>query len=233
MNISEDFEGFRSSGGPDEKQKLFLEELEKLIFENQEVAPENKIRPMWRLAQTLKCLGMKELAEQKFRMLLELVSCLEGKAQIVLALGQMAEQAGDYFLAVSFYREALSMEPATSWTWYFIQNNLGYSLNQLGRYDEAEIYCRRAISTIPELPNAHKNLGLALIGLKRFSDAAISFVTATHAEPLDHRATGHLEELLDSHPELQIEFQHQLESCKNALQVAAFKGNSSGRKPSI
>lgn len=217
MNISGDFVGPRSGDEPDKKQLLLIEDLEKLIFENQEVAPESKIRHMWRLAQILKSLGMRELAEQKFRRLLDLVTNLEGKAQIVLALGQMAEQANDYLLAVSFYREALSMKPATSWTWYFIQNNLGYSLNQLGRHDEAEIYCRRAIATHPEFPNAHKNLGLALKGLQRLRDAAISFLTATHVQPLDHRATQHLRELLESHPELQSEFQSQLELSENSI----------------
>ena len=72
---------------------------------------------MWRLAQSLKSAGMAEMAEQKFRLLLDLVNDPEAKAQIVLALGQMAEEASDYQLAVSFYRQALSMEPADSWTW--------------------------------------------------------------------------------------------------------------------
>jgi tetratricopeptide (TPR) repeat protein len=175
---------------------------------------------MWRLAQSLKSVGMAEMAEQKFRLLLDLVDNLEAKAQIVLALGQMAEQARDYHLAVSFYRQALSMEPADSWTWYYIQNNLGYSLNQLGRYEEGETYCRRAIATDPKFLNAHKNLGLALLGQNRLREAAACFVDATRADARDPRAKDHLSDLLDQHPTLRDEFATALESCKNEVEEA-------------
>jgi tetratricopeptide (TPR) repeat protein len=201
-------------------QPLSIEELEKLLFEDQDATPDEKIQWMWRLAQSLKSVGMAEMAEQKFRLLLDLVDNLEAKAQIVLALGQMAEQARDYHLAVSFYRQALSMEPADSWTWYYIQNNLGYSLNQLARYEEGETYCRRAIASDPKFPNAHKNLGLALLGQLRLREAAACFIEATHADALDPRATDHFSDLLDQCPTLRDEFATALESCKNEVKEA-------------
>jgi len=201
-------------------QPLSIEELEKLLFDKKEANPDEKIQWMWRLAQSLKSAGMAEMAEQKFRLLLDLVDNLEAKAQIVLALGQMAEQARDYHLAVSFYRQALSMEPADSWTWYYIQNNLGYSLNQLARYEEGETYCRRAIATDPKFPNAHKNLGLALLGQNRLREAAACFVDATRADARDPRAKDHLSDLLDQHPILLDEFFTALESCKNEVKEA-------------
>jgi Flp pilus assembly protein TadD len=175
---------------------------------------------MWTLAQFYKNAGMAEMAEQRFRQLLDSVTELEAKAQIVLALGQMAEQADDFCLAVSFYCQALSMEPADSWTWYFIHNNLGYSLNQLKRYEEGETYCRRAIATDPKFPNAHKNLGLALLGQHRLREAAACFVDATQADARDPRATDHLAELLERSPELSEEFGPQLESCNHEVKEA-------------
>ncbi len=199
---------------------LSAEEHEKLLFADLDVPPAEKILRMWKLAQCLKNAGMAEMAEEKFRLLLDLVDNLEGKAQVVLALGQMAEQANDYQLAVSFYREALSMEPAVSWTWYYIQNNLGFSLNELGRYEEGETYCRRAIATDPKFPNAHKNLGLALLGQHRLREAAACFVDATRADARDPRAKDHLSDLLDQHPTLRDEFATDLEFCKNEVNEA-------------
>ena len=219
MNLDDNFAN-PPSRGHSRAQSLSLQEIEKRLSEDQDVTTDEKIKWMWRLAQSLKSAGMAEMAEQKFRLLLDLVDNLEAKAQIVLALGQMAEQARDYHLAVSFYRQALSMEPADSWTWYYIQNNLGYSLNQLARYEEGETYCRRAIATDPKFPNAHKNLGLALLGQDRLREAATSFIEATRADALDPRATDHLSDLLDQHPTLRDEFATALESCKNEVKEA-------------
>jgi tetratricopeptide (TPR) repeat protein len=220
MNLDDNFAPPPSRRRHSRVQPLSIEELEKLLFDEQEATPGEKIQWMWRLAQSLKSAGMAELAEEKFRLLLDLVDNLEAKAQIVLALGQMAEQASDYHLAVSFYRQALSMEPADSWTWYYIQNNLGYSLNQLARYEEGETYCRRAIANDPKFPNAHKNLGLALRGQNRLREAAACFIDATNADALDPRATDHLSDLLDQCHTLRDEFATALESCKNEVKQA-------------
>ena len=219
MNLDDNFAN-PPSRGHSRAQSLSLQEIEKRLSEDQDVTTDEKIKWMWRLAQSLKSAGMAEMAEQKFRLLLDLVNDPEAKAQIVLALGQMAEEASDYQLAVSFYRQALSMEPADSWTWYFIQNNLGYSLNQLSRYKEGEAYCRKAIATDPKFPNAHKNLGLALLGQNRLREAANCFIDATHADALDPRATDHLSDLLEQHPTLRVEFASALECCKNDINQA-------------
>ena len=205
---------------PDEAYQASIDETEKRLLQELESTPDKRIQLMWTLAQFYKNAGMAEMAEQRFRQLLDTVTELEAKAKIVLALGQMAEQADDFSLAVSFYRQALSMEPADSWTWYFIHNNLGYSFNQLNRYEEGETYCRRAIATDPKFPNAHKNLGLALLGQHRLREAAACFVDATQADARDPRATDHLTELLARSPELNEEFGPRLESCNNAVKEA-------------
>jgi len=49
-----------------------------------------------------------------------------------MSLGQLEETKRDYTAASKHYRRALSLEPCSTETWYFIHNNLGYSLYQLG-----------------------------------------------------------------------------------------------------
>jgi len=220
MDQDENFNPLSSHRPTSDANQFSIDDAEKQLLADLENSPEEKIQAMWALAQFYKNVGMTEMAEQRLRQLLDTVTELEAKAQIVLALGHMAEQAGDYGLAISFYREALSMEPAHSWTWYFIHNNLGYSLNQLRRYDEGETYCRRAIATDPKFPNAHKNLGLALQGQYRLREAAICFVDATRADAADSRSAGHLEELLNDQPELLEEFGPQLEFCRKSVEEA-------------
>jgi Flp pilus assembly protein TadD len=82
---------------------------------------------------------------------------------------------------------------------YFAYNNLGYCLIQLGHFAEAEALCRQAIRRDPHRQNAHKNLGLALVGQGRYPDAAWSLLAAVHAEPRDPRAVRHLEALRRDH----------------------------------
>jgi len=70
---------------------------------------------------------------------------LERKANCVLAMGATMEQVQDFEAAVRYYKEALALEPVRTPTWYFINNNLGFSLNTLGHFSEGEIYCHKAI----------------------------------------------------------------------------------------
>ena len=81
-------------------------------------------------------------------------------------------------MAEQFYRQALSMEPTSSLLWYFIHNNLGFSLNQLGRFEEGETCCRRAIGINAQRSNGHKNLGLSLQGQGRYREAAESLLAS-------------------------------------------------------
>ena len=50
-------------------------------------------------------------------------------------------------------------------------NNLGISLKELGRFDEAEVYLRRAIELNPQFAEAYNNLGNALKELGRIEEA--------------------------------------------------------------
>jgi tetratricopeptide (TPR) repeat protein len=212
---------YRLPQGPEgEVIELTAAEMERLLLERLEAATENPTQAMWELAQFYKCNNRLERASEVFNNLLARVADLEIKAQIIFSLGQTAEKAGDFELAVRFYREALGMEPCSTFTWYYIHNNLGYSLNQLGRFADGERICRNAIAISVQPPNAHKNLGLALAGQGRSREAAESFIAATQADAADPRSLRHLEALLTEHPELEFDFAGALDACRKAVAVA-------------
>lgn len=200
--------------------ELTDDQMERLLVKELQEAKADPTQPMWKLAIFYRSQGNLDRALALFRDLLLRVPDLESKAQLIFSLGQTAEKASDFDLAVRFYREALGMEPCSPFTWYFIHNNLGYSLNQLGRYGEGADYCRRAITISQQPPNGHKNLGLALTGLGRYREAAEAFIRATQANASDARSLRHLEALLSEHPELEFEFSKAVAACREAVAVA-------------
>ena len=212
---------YRVPRGPEgEVVEMTAAEMERLLLERLEAATENPTQAMWELAQFYKRDNRLERASEVFKEMLGRVSDLEIKAQIIFSLGQTAEKSNEFELAVRFYREALAMEPCGQFTWYFIHNNLGYSLNQLGRFVEGEQVCRHATEISTQPPNAHKNLGLALAGQGRYRESAESFITATQADAADPRSLRHLEALLAEHPELEFEFAGARDACREAVAVA-------------
>lgn len=200
--------------------ELTQEQVEKRLLEELEKGTRagNPVRAMWDLANFYKVTHQVQRAEQVVRTLLAQIPEVENKAYLIMSLGQLAEMTKDFDLAVRFYREGVSMEPCAEFTWYYLHNNLGYSLNQLGRFEEGELYCRRALEITAAPQNAHKNLGLALQGQGRYAEAARCFVTATQRNASDGRSAKHLEELIQQHPELEFEFGPLLEKCKAAVQ---------------
>jgi tetratricopeptide (TPR) repeat protein len=178
-----------------------------------------RIEAMMDLAQFYKVAGRPERAIEILQGLLAQISSAEERAQIVFTLGQAAENLSDYEMAARYYRQALAMEPCNGFHWYFIHNNLGFSLNQLGRFAEGEDCCRRAIAIDAGRSNAFKNLGLALAGQGRFAEAAEEFVRATQANAADGRSVKLLEALVEEHPELREAFGVKLKVCRQAVSV--------------
>lgn len=123
-------------------------------------------------------------------------------ARAHLTLGCVHEHEADWEAAIASYRQVLANDPQDPVVQYFGNNNLGYSLIQLGRFDEAEDYCLAAIDVDVHRHNAHKNLGLVYQGQGRWLDAALSFLLAYELNPRDPRAWHHLEQALASRPAL-------------------------------
>jgi tetratricopeptide (TPR) repeat protein len=197
--------------------------MEKILLTNLDEANADPVAALWQLAQFYKVNKQHEKALARLRQLIQLLPDLEDKAECVFTMGQAMEQVADYRAAVAYYKEALALEPTGSFTWYFINNNLGFSLNTLGDFAEGEIYCRRAIDIDGKRPNAFKNLGIALAGQCQYQDAARAFVNATQVNAADSRAFRLLETLLKDHPELEYDFQDDLDCCRAATEAVAKK----------
>jgi tetratricopeptide (TPR) repeat protein len=123
-------------------------------------------------------------------------------ARANLMLGCACEKETNFDEAVECYSKAVTAKPRDPRIRYFANNNLGYSLVKLGRFDEAENFCKAAIRINPEQYNAHKNLGLVCQGQERWLDAALSFALAYRLCPNDPRAWHLLEGLISARPDL-------------------------------
>ena len=117
------------------------------------------------------------------------------KAFFRLTGGQILEQGGEYSAAAAVYRKGLECNTDDPETRYFLNNNLGYSLIQIGKHNEAEGYCREAIEIDQARHNAYKNLGLVLREKGQYAEAANCFLTASIIAPNDLRAARLLDEL--------------------------------------
>jgi tetratricopeptide (TPR) repeat protein len=159
-------------------------------------------RDLWNLIKFYCAVGRHPSALGYTQQMFDGTSDLELKAHCLFAMGCIQEQVKDYSAAIGFYRRALAMEPLHGETWYFINNNLGYCLNHFRRFAQAVWYCRTAIKADPNRHNAHKNLGLALWGLRHHTGAARSLQRAIRLCPNDTRALEHLRQLLTERPEV-------------------------------
>lgn len=201
--------------------QLSPQEAERFLLNKLAAAKEDPTDALWQLARFYSEQKDHLKALDCLRKLIDLFPDVERKASCVLAMGQTMEQVSDYEAAIGYYKEALSLEPVQTSTWYFINNNLGFCLNTLGHFAEGEIYCRKALEIDSNRHNAYKNLGIALKGMGNYADAAQCFVSATQANASDPRASKLLEELLIEHPELNFEFADEAEFCRKAVEVAA------------
>jgi tetratricopeptide (TPR) repeat protein len=153
----------------------------------------------------------------------EKISTLEqdpdARAHCFLTMGQLFEGKRDFQAAVDAYSRAFTLPARENDTWYFLNNNLGYSLNQIGDHDEAEPRCRTAIAINPDRHNAHKNLGISLQGQGRYLEAAQSLLRAARVAREDTRALDHLENLLSQHEEIGTDHPEILQAVQECREV--------------
>jgi len=143
--------------------------------------------------------------------------------QCYLMLGGLEEQVDDYYSAIAYYSLGLSQKPSDKDHRYFFNNNLAYCLNEVGKYEESEPYCRKAIHTDARRHNAHKNLGISVQGQGQYTKAARCYLRAVRLGPADPRALEHLEELVGQHLEVSAEMpdiRAQIEECRQLVSKA-------------
>ena len=157
---------------PDGK-KVTPAEAELLLLHRRDEKKREFEEAVWQLARFYSSTGRQDIGWRYVKQLMGMTDDPEKQASYWLALGQLMEQIQDFEGAVDCYKQAYAMEPIASRTWYFINNNLGYSLIQLGRYEDAERCCRAAIEIDRERHNGHKNLGLSLKGQGRYPEHSL------------------------------------------------------------
>jgi tetratricopeptide (TPR) repeat protein len=138
-------------------------------------------------------------------------------------MGQLQEQLGNFEAAARFYRGGLELRAGPGATWYWLNNNLGYSLVQLGRPSDALEFLEAAIAIDETRPNAHKNLGLAHERLGSYAMAVMCFVRATQANASDPRSLRHMDDLIAAHPEVLVDVPglgETLTECRSAVAFA-------------
>jgi tetratricopeptide (TPR) repeat protein len=209
-----------------EGKSVSREEAERLIREELTKYTEGSKEHRDALWQLMRFLSITERQAEGIEILDRLLATTENpeeRAEIVLATGQLMEMLGDFPNAHRAYSQGVALEPIGGRTWYLLHNNLGYCLDHLGRYAEAERWCASAIKIDPQRHNAYKNLGIAQEGQGKFADAAQSFIQAIHREASDPRALIHLEDLIENHPEIASaipDLSEQIEQCRTAVEKA-------------
>lgn len=176
---------------------------------------------LWSLAVFYQRTGHLEHASGCVRRAIELSDDPERIGAGFLGLGQLEESRGDYAAAAKRYGEALALEPCSQHTWYFIHNNLGYSLNQLGKHGSAVRYLERALEIDPGRPNAYKNLGLAHEALGDPVKAAELFIAATQVDAADSRSLDHLLAMMEANPALEVDIPNlrdRVDACRKAVE---------------
>lgn len=130
---------------------------------------------------------------------------VEQSAHCYLALGQIATDGGRHDCALEYFTSALELAPKRPKVAYVLQNNIGYSLNSLGRFVEAEKHCRMAIDIDSSRASGYRNLGVSLHGQDHVVEAAWAFAEAIKVDSSDNRARILLERLLALHPSLAVQ----------------------------
>lgn len=205
---------------PDRDLPRSLDALEALLLRRVAESTEDPTDALWKLVHFYDRVGRHADALRRLAELLARAAEPADRALLLLTMGQSSEKLGNYEGAAGHYEQARALEPADPWVAYFVHNNLGYCMNELGRFAEAERLCRRAIELDSARANAFKNLGIALQGLGRLADAARAFLDATWTTPRDGRAHALLEQLLEAHPALRETFGAEARSATEIVAAA-------------
>lgn len=206
-----------------EWEVVSLEEEKELLLKQLKDSNHTCKDTLWKLGRVYSFMKRQDDALNCIYRLMQLSDDTEENACYFLALGQLMEQKGDYQGALQYYRGAFCLKPSQSYVWYLINNNLGFCLNELKRYNEAEPYLLAAIKIDPTRPNAFKNLGLCFMGRGDYIKATEKFIESIKTDASDPRSLGHLEKIVLGHPELFekiADLPRLLMQCRKAVEVA-------------
>jgi len=211
------------SGGGDGTAELTPEQLYESLVSSVKQKEKEFHAAIYDLVVFFSNVGYNDLAISNLEFLIANSKDPGNKGFYYYRYGQLMEHVGDYEKAVTFYQKAFALEPGDKDVWYFIHNNLGYSLNKLGRFTEGERFCRAAIKIQPMTPNAYKNLAIALEGQDKFLEAAENYIQATKKNVSDSRAFHLLNDMLERQPQLSTdneEIAEGLAQCEEAIEIA-------------
>ncbi len=88
-------------------------------------------------------------------------------ADVIAAASGLAYAFGQREKAVEFAQQAVSRDPVNA----EMRVSLGFSLESVGRYEEAETQFRRVIELSPSAPWGHAAVGLVFLSQERFDEA--------------------------------------------------------------
>ena len=128
----------------------------------------------------------------------------EQSAHCHLALGQIATDEQKLDIALKHFSAALELAPKKRKVGYVLHNNIGYCLNNLGRFVEGEKYCRTAIEMDWARASGYRNLGVSLQGQGNLIGAVWALAEAVRADATDTRARQILDRLLAAHPDIAV-----------------------------
>ena len=179
------------------------------------------IQVLWDLGVFYSQAGHYDQATACIQRVIELIEDPEQQAACFLALGQVQEKKDDYRAAAKRYLSGIALKPRGRSTAYFLCNNLGFCLNEMGEHEAAVPYLEKALKIDPARANAYKNLALSHQGTGNLRRAAELFIGATRSNAADQRSLHHLESLIEANPDLLIDvpsLQQNLEGCRYAVE---------------
>jgi tetratricopeptide (TPR) repeat protein len=156
---------------------------------------DNLLRSLWELATLYAKTNRPTMAFSCLEIMISGIDDIEIKTIWYMKMAITMEEVQNYESALLCYSRVFSLKSGQEMDRYFMNNNMGYCLNQLGRYKEAESYCREAIKIDSRRHNAFKNLGVSLEGQGQYQRAADCYATAATIYPEDPRASKHFDAL--------------------------------------
>ncbi len=112
---------------------------------------------------------------------------LKAEALRLLRMAYELQMTGHLEQAVAYYKRSLEVEPtAEAFTF------LGWTYSMLGKFEEAIVECKRAITCDPNYGNPHNDIGVYLMQQGKLEEAVTWLKQAMQALRYDHPEFPHV-----------------------------------------